>query len=401
MWRKKYYEHPRRLALAAVAKETQELTPIISAKLPHLDTTKCEKLKLSELPPLDPAKCPRFRLPHAGGSTDNDTNSKPVYGTIIRVFNQDTFDAALAMPSAVLGVPQSPKQTTTPLTAQEEEALRVEQLRASADAPENLNVATAGRVAVLNMASERSPGGGWLKGATAQEEALCYRSTLAASLNRDLYYPIEPRAGLYTPDVVVFRRSAGAGNHRLMVPDTPEPQLPVVSVLSVAGIRRPEVRPVGEAVPNTEGGSASGDKSEGASSEGMSQFKDVAAPARDQQAQRGSDNNGGNKKDPKKAPRGPMVFADPPARDLTKDKMRLCLRMAGARGHAMLVLGALGCGAFKNPPGEVAKCWKEVLGEAEFIGGWFKEIWFAVFDQRNEGNYEIFWDVFDNKIIQK
>ncbi|KAL2190564.1 hypothetical protein L209DRAFT_750693 [Thermothelomyces heterothallicus CBS 203.75] len=406
MWRKKYYENPRRLALAAVAKETQELTPTIAAKLPHLDTTKCEKLKLSELAPLDPSKCPRFRLALARGSSDDSDKPGLACGTVLRVFNQDTFDAALAMPSAVLGVPSSsPKQTkttaTTPLTAKAEEALRVEQLRASASAPENLDAATAGRVAVLNMASERSPGGGWLKGAAAQEEALCFRSTLAASLRRDLHYPIEPRAGLYTRDVVVFRRSMAA-DHRLMVPRTPEPELPVMSVLSVAGIRRPEVRPAGEAVLNTEGESADGNKAEGpggGASKGESQSKTGAALGRDQRAQRGRDNKGRDEKEAKKAPRGPLVFANPAARDLTKDKMRLCLRMAGARGHTMLVLGAIGCGAFKNPPEEVAKCWDEVLSEAEFGGGWFKEIWFAVFDRRNEGNYEVFRDTFDGKVV--
>jgi uncharacterized protein (TIGR02452 family) len=65
----------------------------------------------------------------------------------------------------------------------------------------------------------------------------------------------------------------------------------------------------------------------------------------------------------------------------------------------MLVLGAIGCGAFRNPPQEVADCWLEVLSEAEFAGGWFKEIHFAVFDRRNEGNFEIFRDMFDGKVV--
>ena len=41
----------------------------------------------------------------------------------------------------------------------------------------------------------------------------------------------------------------------------------------------------------------------------------------------------------------------------------------------------------------------EVFAEQEFAGGWFKEIWFAVYDRRNEGNFEIFRDMFDGKII--
>jgi uncharacterized protein (TIGR02452 family) len=93
------------------------------------------------------------------------------------------------------------------------------------------------------------------------------------------------------------------------------------------------------------------------------------------------------------------VFADPAARELTKDKMRRCLRLAAAKGHTMLVLGAIGCGAFRNPPQEVADCWLEVLSESEFAGGWFKEIWFAVYDRRKEGNFEIFTDAFDGKVL--
>lgn len=64
--------------------------------------------------------------------------------------------------------------------------------------------------------------------------------------------------------------------------------------------------------------------------------------------------------------------------------------MAARRGHRSLVLGAMGCGAFKNPPEEVAICWLEVLRENEFKGGWWDGIWFAIFDSKKEGNFEIF-----------
>lgn len=339
MWRKKYYEDPRRLALAAVAKETETTTPTIASSLPHLDPAKSEKLDLRTLPPLDASKCPRFKLTNRPGFA---------YGTTSRVLNQDSFDAALAMPSSTLDIPPSVGKPTSTV-----ETEILEHLKSIAASPGNLDPTTAARVAVLNMASERSPGGGWLKGASAQEEALCFRSTLAASLHRVLY-PIQQRAGLYTRDVVVFRTSMTDG-HKLMIPATPASNLPVVSALSVAGIRRPDVKPVDEAS--------------------------------------GSAGHKGN------AAKGPFVFADPAARELTKDKMRLCLRMAGARGHTMLVLGAIGCGAFRNPPEEVVRCWQEVLDEDEFAGGWFKEIWFAVYDRRKEGNFEIFSNVFDGKVV--
>ncbi|KAK4096045.1 hypothetical protein N658DRAFT_391097, partial [Parathielavia hyrcaniae] len=351
MWRKKYYENPRRLALAAIAKETQTTTPTIASALPHLDPTKSEKHDLETLPPLDAAKCPRFSAAKT------------------RVFNQDTFDAALAMPSSVVGIAPSPDKPTATIATD-----ILARLQSTAAALQHLNPATAPRVAVLNMASERNPGGGWLKGSSAQEEALCFRSTLAASLHRTLY-PLQRRTGLYTRDVVVFRVSAGDG-HKLMVPETDPAFLPIVSVLSVAGIRRPEVKPEGEAVDG-----------EG---EASSAHPDSRVPEEKPTHAKG--------KDKAKAPKGPFVFANPADRELTKDKMRLCLRMAGTKGHAMLILGAIGCGAFQNPPQEVAECW-QVLSEAEFAGGWFREVWFAVYDRRNEGNYEIFKEAFDGKVM--
>jgi hypothetical protein len=359
MWRKKYYENPRRLALAAIAKETEATTPAIASSLPALDPAKSEKLDLASLPPLEASKCPRFRL----------TNKPGLHGTTAHVFNQDSFDAAIAMPSSVLGIESSPEKST-----QATEADILGHLKSLAASPNNLVPTTAARVAVLNMASERNPGGGWLKGAAAQEEALCFRSTLAASLHRNLY-PIERRAGLYTRDVVIFRTCTTDG-HKLMVPETAPTKLPVVSALTVAGIRRPDVKPAGEDAEDEAKGP------EGVAS-GGSETSDQPRCGKK-----------GNEK-----PKGPFVFADPAARELTKDKMRLCLRMAAAKGHTMLVLGAIGCGAFRNPPQEVADCWLEVLSEIEFAGGWFKEIWFAVYDRRKEGNFEIFTDAFDGKAL--
>jgi O-acetyl-ADP-ribose deacetylase (regulator of RNase III) len=358
MWRKKSYNNPRRQALAALAKETKATTPTIASRLPHLDPAKSEKLELQTLPALDSSRCPRFQLANQSG---------PTHGTPLRVFNQDSFDAAIAMPASVLGVSPSGKAATTVET----EILGL--LRSGAGSPQHLRLPAAARVAVLNMASATNPGGGWLGGAAAQEESLCFRSTLAASLHRTMY-PIQPTAGLHTRDVVVFRESMANG-HKFMMPETPAPNLPVVSALTVAGIRRPEVKP--EVKPEVGPGAAPEAEPEAGPADGASGSADQRA----------------------KAPKGPLVFADPAARDLTKDKMRLCLRMAGARGHTMLVLGAIGCGAFRNPPQEIVKCWQEVLGEREFAGGWFREIWFAVYDRRNEGNFEIFSEVFDGKSV--
>ena len=95
---------------------------------------------------------------------------------------------------------------------------------------------------------------------------------------------------------------------------------------------------------------------------------------------------------------------------LTKDKQRLipqfaeklkqkiwCMLATGLRyGHDALVLSALGCGAFRNPPRHVADLFKEVLSEDEFVNR-YKHISFAILDDHNargEGNYRPFLEVF-------
>ncbi|KAJ4017809.1 hypothetical protein NW752_001715 [Fusarium irregulare] len=60
------------------------------------------------------------------------------------------------------------------------------------------------RVAILNMGSPLSPGGGFLNGANSQEESLCMRTTLYPSL-KDEWYRIPDLASIYTPNVLVFR----------------------------------------------------------------------------------------------------------------------------------------------------------------------------------------------------
>lgn len=278
----------RGTGLAAVATETRTVLPDILAKLPDIQASKSEVLFEDRFPPLTAAECPKR------------TPSRKV---AIKIVNDDSFNAAITLASS--------------------------------------KTSASGRVAVLNMASNISPGGGWRKGARAQEEALCYRSSLYLSLHKR-YYPWKQRQGIYTPDVVIIRSDMASG-HKLLMPDVKAEDLPVVSVLSIAGLRRPPVDNIKIDTPN-----GTVDR---------------------------------------------VVYSRPSDRELTKIKMRLCLRMAAQRGHGLLVLGALGCGAFRNPPKEVANCWLEVLKEDEFKGGWWEEVWFAVFDKRNEGNFEVFEEV--------
>lgn len=61
-----------------------------------------------------------------------------------------------------------------------------------------------GKIGVLNMASPLRPGGGFLNGATSQEESLCMRTTLYPSLQEN-FYRLPDVGGVWTPDVLIFR----------------------------------------------------------------------------------------------------------------------------------------------------------------------------------------------------
>ena len=69
----------------------------------------------------------------------------------------------------------------------------------------------------------------------------------------------------------------------------------------------------------------------------------------------------------------------------TKAKMRAILRTAKGTGHDAVVLGAFGCGAFKNSPKKIATLFKQVIQEKEFKGA-FKEIAFAIINDHNGKN---------------
>lgn len=68
-----------------------------------------------------------------------------------------------------------------------------------------------------------------------------------------------------------------------------------------------------------------------------------------------------------------------------KNKIRTIFRIGILHGHDALVLGALGCGAFRNPPAHVAQLFHEVMEEAEFKNR-FKVICFAILEDHNSGH---------------
>lgn len=66
-------------------------------------------------------------------------------------------------------------------------------------------------------------------------------------------------------------------------------------------------------------------------------------------------------------------------KELMKEKMRAILRIAVARQHPNICMGAFGVGfGFRNPAPQIARMWKDILfGEKEFQGQ-FSNVVFAI-----------------------
>lgn len=275
-------DDPARMPLEEVAKEMRKILPGVLLTRPDAQ--------------------PRSTLYQNGDADKLDSSYCPgVPPTIIKVTNADTIDTAL-------------------------------ELAANSFSPK--------RVCILNMANARSAGGGWMHGALAQEEALCYRTSLSATLRYN-YYPLPEKGGVYSPRVLVLRESMKDG-HGLM--DMREPKnLPVLSVISVAAVCQPPT-------------------------------------IIDQHS-------------------GRQRYAFGADRRLMEEKMRVILRIAAKNGHRQIVLGAFGCGAFGNPKEEVADMWKSVFSEAEFAAGWWQDVVFAVMDSDGRGNFHTFHQRLDGVAV--
>lgn len=202
--------------------------------------------------------------------------------------------------------------------------------------------------ALLNMASASHPGGGVENGSGAQEEQLCRRSTLLLSLYQ-------------------FKRDKARAYPQLHIPNQRK-QYPLHP--HFGGIYSPDVIFFREAEGRNYRLSDNPFRASVISVAG------VAHPPLDK--------NG-------------LMF--PREQEQTKDKIRTILRIAMEHCHDALVLGALGCGAFGNPPAQVAKLFHEVFEEAEFKNQ-FKKVVFAILEDRNSlrnsttGNYMPFKNEF-------
>jgi uncharacterized protein (TIGR02452 family) len=97
------------------------------------------------------------------------------------------------------------------------------------------NAGGDGRVGVLNMASPLRPGGGFLQGATSQEEFLCGCTTLYPSLQEN-FYRLPELGAVWSPDVLIFRDGSQEAN------DLGKSERRYVGVVSAGMLRFPELQ---------------------------------------------------------------------------------------------------------------------------------------------------------------
>lgn len=181
------------------------------------------------------------------------------------------------------------------------------------------------RVLALNFASARNVGGGFLNGASAQEEALCRASGLYPTLSNNFKYYEANRAQssclythhmIYSPDVPVFR-------------DDKDKLVDKFFTTSV-----------------------------------------ITAPAPNRGA---LENN-----EPAAIPRIGAVFLE---------RIEMLLAIAVVNGYHRVVLGAWGCGAFRNDGNEVAEYFRTQLEDNPRFKGMFSHAAFAILDTSKEEKF--------------
>ena len=199
------------------------------------------------------------------------------------------------------------------------------------------------KTCVLNFASASNPGGGVVNGSSAQEEALCRCSTLYFSLNTNEMWngfysphraardPIHNDDVIYTPRVVVFKSDTA---FPIALPEGEWYELDVISC----------------AAPNL----------------------------REQPSNRMNGGDGDQR----------AQVAPDELRRIHEKRLARILDVAVANGEEAVVLGAFGCGAFRNDPKVVAAAAAAVVPRYRMR---FNVIEFAVYCRADDTrNYDAF-----------
>lgn len=198
--------------------------------------------------------------------------------------------------------------------------------------------------AILNLASAKKAGGGYRDGKGAQEESLCFASTLSQSLYqysdpkyvniresgvrfRELGYPLNLNwGGIYTPDVTFFRNNAS----KFYTLRDSNFRCDVITVAALSFNGRMDYAYANE----------------------MSYRSDTGGFT----------------------PEGEAIMLN---------KIRTIFRMGVEHGKDSLVLGAFGCGAYKLPVPEVVRLFRIVMNEPEFANK-FRLLVFAILERSNK-----------------
>ena len=216
--------------------------------------------------------------------------------------------------------------------------------------------------AILNLASNVSPGGGYHKGTSAQEESLCQMSTLSQSLyqfgslkykhirdanlpNITGVYPMDINfGGIYSPDVTFFRNNFS----KLYTLRDDVFSCPVITVASLSNRIKNEY-----------------------TNDERKYFNSNGALTEE----------------------GSIIESN---------KIRTIFRIALDNGHDSVVLGAFGCGVYNLLSSEVSKLFFDILNESEFKNK-FKKLVFAIYEGKSssrkitgsKGKFKPFYEWFE------
>ncbi len=193
------------------------------------------------------------------------------------------------------------------------------------------------RICVHNFASSKTPGGGVVKGSSAQEECLCRISSLYFCISIqdmwDRFYNthrnnldnIHNGDCIYTPGVTVIKTD---DNTPKLMAENDWYQVDVITL----------------AAPKIGGGARPGER--------------------------------------------PRMIKDKELLKIHEKRMRRFFDIARSKGEEVLILGAFGCGAYGNKPEIVAQAMKKVVEEYRYD---FETIEFAVYCRPGDDwNYKVF-----------
>lgn len=175
---------------------------------------------------------------------------------------------------------------------------------------------------VLNLADDNFAGGCIESGSGAQEESLFRRTNYYLTLVQKLY-PIRKDEAIYSPEVKVVKTTEKSGWK--IIPDGFWPEL---AFIACPGVKYPDL--------------IYRHNEDGTENEKILNERDT---------------------------------------QMLKTKIKLIIQIANKYGHRTIVLGALGCGAWRNPPKYVAEIFKEVLEECD---GYVENYVFAILNTRND-----------------